>query len=53
MDIVLGKPTAKLHTIMNVEYKQISAKRDQEKKGVRERKGLYNKQEQILIIYKQ
>ena len=36
----------------NREYKQISAKRDQEKKGVKERKGLYNKQEQILNIYK-
>ena len=42
MDVGVGKPTAKLHTIMDGEYKQISAKRDQEKKG------LHNKEEQIL-----
>ena len=53
MDVGVGKPTTKLHTIMDGEYKQISAKWDQEKKGVRERKGLYNKQEQILNIYNQ
>ena len=37
MDVAAGKATAKLHTIMDGEYKQISAKKDQEKKGVKER----------------
>ena len=42
-----GKNTAKLHTIMDEEYEQISAK------GIRTREGLYNTQELILNIYKQ
>ena len=55
MDVVVGKPTAKQHTSMDGKYKQISGKWI--RKGVRKRKrtheGLYNKEEQILNIYKQ
>ena len=46
MDVVVGKPTAKLHTSIDGDVQtNIRKKRD--------KKGLYNRQEQILNIYKQ
>ena len=48
VDIGVGGPTIKLHTMVRYKYHK-----GNHKNGIKEGKGLYNEQEQILNNYKQ